>query len=113
MYIFRLLPRTLCVCVCVCVCVRVRLCVCVLSGVMVTIIRSTYPSDLPVQQNQRKLASLCFKPLGKANECHKYCVFIGCEYRLQAVCIFVSIVIRGQGACLCGTVHACLICIYM
>ena len=32
------------------------------------------------------LASLCFKSVGKAHKCHKYGVFIGRAYRLQAMC---------------------------
>ena len=33
----------------------------------------------------KKLASLCFESFGKVHECHKYCVFIGHTYRLQAM----------------------------
>ena len=33
-----------------------------------------------------KLASLCLQSIGKAHECHKYGVFVGHAYRLQAMC---------------------------
>ena len=37
-------------------------------------------------QISNELASLCFKSVGKAHECHKYSVFIGNAYWLQAMC---------------------------
>ena len=97
-----------CVCVCerACVrvpCVRVR----VLSGIIVKIIRSTYLNDVPVQRNSQKLASLCFKPLSKANKCHRFMFVLAVNIDCQLhVCAFLCLIIRGQGACIRGTVHA-------
>ena len=66
--------------------------VCLLSVVVTKIARSphlgiwaTRKYDESVEIGD-KLVSLCFELIGKAYECHKYCVFVGHAYRLQAVC---------------------------
>ena len=67
--------------------------VCLLSVVVVKIARSphlgissvTCKYDKSIEIGD-KLASLYFKSIGKAHECHKYGVFIGHAYRLQAMC---------------------------
>ena len=41
--------------------------------------------DEPVEIGD-KLTLLCFESIGKAHKCHKYSVFIGHAYRLQAMC---------------------------
>ena len=66
--------------------------VCLLSIIVTKIARSPHLGILATGKYDEsveigeKLASLCFKSIDKAHECHKYGVFNGRTYRLQAMC---------------------------